>query len=48
VSCEYRDGTLKVTLPKAEAARPRRNQVSGGGDRQQREGQERAVGQAVQ
>jgi HSP20 family protein len=49
VSCEYRDGMLKVTLPKAEAARPRRIQVSGGEDRQQqREGQERAVGQTSQ
>jgi HSP20 family molecular chaperone IbpA len=30
VEAELRDGVLKITLPKAEAARPRKINVAGG------------------
>lgn len=48
VRCEFRDGTLIVTLPKAEEARPRHIQVSGGEGQQQLTGQSREVGQPLQ
>jgi len=44
VACEFRNGLLTVTLPKAEEARPRRIQISGGEQPKQIAGQARAVG----
>jgi HSP20 family protein len=45
VSCEFHDGTLTLTLPKAEEARPRRIQIGGGEQPTQIAGQAREVGQ---
>jgi HSP20 family protein len=45
VQCELKNGQLTVSLPKAEEARPRRIQITGGKQQQQIEGQAREVGQ---
>jgi len=45
VACEFRNGVLTVTLPKAEEARPRRIQITGGEQPKQIGGQAREVGQ---
>jgi HSP20 family protein len=45
VACEFQGGLLTVTLPKAEEARPRRIQISGGEQPRQIAGQAREVGQ---
>jgi HSP20 family protein len=44
VACEFRNGLLTVTLPKAEQVRPRRIQITGGGQPQPIAGKAREVG----
>lgn len=48
VQCEYHDGMLTVTLPKAAEARPRRIEIGGGGEQTQHADQAREVGQTQQ
>jgi len=45
VSCDFKNGVLTVTLPKAEEARPRRIQISSGEQRRAIEGRTGDVGQ---